>query len=70
MLPDIRKIIAYEETINVEGGEKTLKELRLVGVAAVVKNPWIGKGFVNDLSPEIHRIAPVIGSHPWCSAQG
>ena len=62
MLADIRKIIVYEEIINVEGGKKAPKELRLVGVAAVVKNPWIGRGFVNDLSLEINRIAPVIGS--------
>ena len=30
-------------------------------MAAVVKNPWAGRGYVEDLSPEINRIAPVLG---------
>jgi len=62
MLTDIRKIIAYEEIINVEGGKKAPKELRLVGVAAIVKNPWLGKEFTEDLYPEINRISPIIGN--------
>ena len=61
MLTDIRKIVAYEEIINVEGGKLAPKELRLVGVAAVVKNPWIGEEFVDDLYPEINRISPILG---------
>jgi hypothetical protein len=35
--------------------------LRLIGVAAVLKNPWHGRGYVEDLSPEINRIAPILG---------
>jgi len=61
MINDIRKIVTYEETINVEGGKKTPNELKLVGVAAVVTNPWFGRKFTNDLMPEIDRISPVIG---------
>ena len=33
----------------------------MIGVAAVVKNPWFGRGFVEDLSPEIQRMAPYLG---------
>jgi hypothetical protein len=33
----------------------------MIGVAAVVKNPWFGQGFVEDLSPEIKRMAPYLG---------
>ena len=33
----------------------------MIGVAAVVKNPWFGRGFVEDLSPDIHRMAPYLG---------
>ena len=62
MLSDIRKIVSYEEIINVEGEKKAPKELKLVGVAAVVKNPWTGKGFVENLYPEINRISPVLGN--------
>ena len=39
MIEDIRKIITYEEIINVEGGKKAPNDLRLIGVAAVLKNP-------------------------------
>ena len=46
MLKDIRKIVTYQELINVEGGKQASKTLKLVGVAAVVKNPWIKVGFV------------------------
>ena len=60
MIIDIRKIVTYEEIINVEGGKKTTNELKLVGVAAVVTNPWFGN-FTQDLMPEINRISPVIG---------
>ncbi|MGO7917413.1 amino acid synthesis family protein, partial [Rhizobium ruizarguesonis] len=28
---------------------------------SVVKNPWAGRGFVDDLKPEIHKGAPVLG---------
>ena len=62
MLKDIRKIVTYQELINVEGGKQASKTLNLVGVAAVVKNPWIKGGFVEDLYPEINRISPVLGS--------
>ena len=60
MIIDIRKIVTYEEIINVEGGKKTPNNLKLVGVAAVVTNPWFGN-FTQDLMPEINRISPVIG---------
>ena len=61
MIEDIRKIVTYEEIINVEGGKKAPNDLRLIGVAAVLKNPWYGKNFTDDLTPEINRISPIIG---------
>ena len=61
MIEDIRKIVTYEEIINVEGGKKAPNDLRLIGVAAVLKNPWYGKNFTEDLIPEINRISPIIG---------
>ena len=32
-----------------------------MSVAAVIKNPWAGKGFVEDLKPEILDLAPQLG---------
>ena len=44
-----------------EGNKSANPVLRVIGVAAVLTNPWKGRGFVEDLSPEIDRIAPVMG---------
>ena len=57
----IRKIVTYKETILVEGGRNAPQELDMFGAAAVVKNPWAGRGFVEDLSPEIKAFGPILG---------
>ena len=61
MIEDIRKIVTYEETFIVEGGKSACIDLKLIGVAAVLKNPWCGQNFTEDLTPEINRISPIIG---------
>lgn len=61
MLPELRKVVTYDEDIHTEGGLAASPVLRMIGVAAVVSNPWSGRGFVDDLSPEIRRMAPVLG---------
>jgi hypothetical protein len=61
MAAKIRKIVTYKEETLIEGGRAAPKPLQLFGVAAVVANPWAGHGFVEDLKPEIHAIAPVLG---------
>ena len=61
MIPELRKTINFDESIYYEGGRKSDPLLRMIGVAAVVKNPWFGSDFVEDLSPEIKRIAPYLG---------
>ena len=42
-------------------GKKASQPLKLFGVAAVVKNPWSGRGFVDDLKPEIKSFGPILG---------
>ncbi len=61
MLPELRKVVTYDEDIHTEGGRAADPMLRMIGVAAVVSNPWSGRGFVDDLSPEIRRMAPLLG---------
>jgi hypothetical protein len=61
MLPELRKVVTYDEDIHQDGGRAVAPVLRMIGVAAVVRNPWHGKGFVEDLSPEIKRMAPPLG---------
>jgi hypothetical protein len=59
MSVEIRKVVTYSEDVFVEGG-KAGGPLKLGAVAAVVRNPWAGRGFVEDLRPEILRIAPAL----------
>ena len=61
MLKELRKIGTFDEDIYSEGGKEANPILRIIGVAAVLSNPWKGRGFVEDLQPEIKRIAPVMG---------
>ena len=53
---EIRKIVTFEEEIFFEGGKKASQPLKLFGVAAVVKNPWSARGFVDDLKPELRLL--------------
>lgn len=59
--PTIRKIVRYDETALIEGGKAAPTPLRMFAVAAVLTNPWAGRGFVEDLSPEIYAFGPVLG---------
>ena len=61
VLPELRKVVTFDEDIYIEGERASNPPLRMIGVAAVVKNPWFGRGFVEDLSPEIQRMAPYLG---------
>ncbi|MEZ2132770.1 MULTISPECIES: amino acid synthesis family protein [unclassified Sinorhizobium] len=57
----IRKTLLQIETTLIEGGKAAPRPLRLFSALAVVKNPWAGRGFVDDLKPEIYAAAPVLG---------
>lgn len=57
----IRKTLLQVETTLIEGGKAAPVPLRLYSAFAVVKNPWAGRGFVEDLKPEIHAAAPILG---------
>ena len=58
----IRKTFLNIETTLIEGGRNVAQPLTLIAAAAVVKNPWAGRGFVQDLKPEIHDVAPELGA--------
>jgi hypothetical protein len=62
MQPHIRKIVTYHELTLIEGGKAAPRPLAMFAAAAVLINPWAGRGHVEDLKPEIHAIAPVLGA--------
>lgn len=57
----IRKIVTYRETTFIEGGKEGVRPVTMLGVAAVIANPWGGQGFVEDLSPEIRKGCSSLG---------
>lgn len=57
----LRKVVTYIEDMRIEGGKPTPAPSKLFAVAAIISNPWSGLGFVDDLRPEIHAIAPILG---------
>lgn len=61
MLADIRKTLLHVETTCIEGGRAAARPLKLIAAAAVLANPWAGRGFVEVLKPEINRVAPPLG---------
>ncbi len=57
----IRKTYLNIETTLIEGGKAAPSPLIMITAAAVLKNPWAGMGFVEDLRPAINEVAPVLG---------
>lgn len=57
----IRKILTVSEETRLEGGKEVNPPITMVAAIAVIKNPWLGSEFVEDLKPEIDQYAPVLG---------
>ena len=60
-MTDIRRTILNIQTTQEEGGKPLETPTKLISALAIIRNPWAGRGFVEDLSPEIKRMAPVLG---------
>lgn len=56
----IRKLVSVVEEISAEPGAGPNEPVRRAAAAAVIANPWAGLGRVDDLGPEVERIAPVV----------
>ena len=56
----IRKFVDYSEEIHIEGFKEANDPLHIFAVAAVITNPWAGR-YIEDLKPEIHAFAPILG---------
>ncbi len=58
----LRKFTKFVDKTFIEGGKNAKEPVLLVSVAAVIENPWAGRGFVEDIKPEILELAPKIGN--------
>lgn len=61
MSVEVRRTLLQIQDTMVEGGREVPKPTKLVAAAAIIKNPWFGRGFVEDLSPEIRETGPHVG---------
>jgi hypothetical protein len=62
MPAEIRKTLLHVENTFIEGGKAAKTPLKLIAALAVIKNPWAGQGFVEDLRPGIQDCAPGLGA--------
>lgn len=62
MPAEIRKTLLHVEDTLIEGGKPAPVPLRMIAAVAVIKNPWAGQGFVEDLRPAILDCAPGLGA--------
>lgn len=58
----IRKLTTVVEDVLTEGGRTVDPPIRVAAVAAVIENPWHGRGFVEDLGPGIDATASELGA--------
>jgi hypothetical protein len=58
----IRKTLLHVEETLIEGGKAAPMPLKMIAAVAVIQNPWAGRGFVEDLRPEITDCAPGLGA--------
>jgi len=57
----IRKIVTYAEDILIEGRRAVPRSTKLIAAAAVLRNPWRGDKFTDDLKPAILSHAVILG---------
>lgn len=61
MPAEIRRTILNIQTTHEEGGKPLKVPTKLIAAIAIIKNPWFGRGFVENLTPEIKDVGPEIG---------
>lgn len=62
MTVEIRRTLLHVQNTLIEEGREVLPATKLVAALAIVKNPWAGQGFVEDLRPAIREHGPVLGN--------
>ncbi|AXI48966.1 peptide synthetase [Sulfitobacter sp. SK012] len=62
MPAEIRKTLLHVENTLIEGGKAAPTPLKMIAAMAVIRNPWAGQGFVEDLAPGIRDCASELGA--------
>ena len=61
MTVEIRRTLMHAQTTFEEGGKKVGEPTKLFAALAIIKKPWFGRGYVENLRPEIRETGPVVG---------
>ena len=61
MPAEIRRTITHIQHTHNEGGKPLAHPTLLVAAVAIIRNPWFGRGFVENLKPEIRDLGPELG---------
>lgn len=61
MPAEIRRTLLHVETTHISEGRAVPEPTKLIAALAVIRNPWHGRGFVEDLRPAIRDAAPGLG---------
>ena len=61
MPTEIRRTLLNVQTTFEEGGKTVENPTKLVSAMAIIKNPWFGRGYVENLRPEIRETGPIVG---------
>jgi len=61
IVAEIRRTLLHVQDTHIEGGKPLDEPTKLIAAMAIIKNPWFGRGFVENLRPEIRAIGPVVG---------
>ena len=61
MPPQIRRTLLHHQTTYEEGGKTVADPTELVAALVIIRNPWFGLGWVEDLRPAIRDHGPVLG---------
>lgn len=59
-MSEARKYVTVTEDVLLEADRPPSGRLRRVAAAAVVLNPWAGRGFVTDLRPQVRQLASTL----------
>ena len=58
---EIRRTIVNVQNTHIAEDRTVETPTILVAALAIIKNPWFGQGYVDDLRPEIRECGPVVG---------
>jgi len=61
MTVEIRRTLLNVQNTYVEEDRAVTGPSKLIAAMAIIKNPWAGLGYVEDLRPAIRETGPVIG---------